>query len=1106
MKKNKPFGELFYRSLKKILLTMRIAVILMILGILQARANDAYSQKTRLSLNFSETELVKVLDKIEDESEFFFLYNEKLLDTERKVNVTANDQLISVILDDLFAGTDVKYAIIDRKIILAPDYLTSEPQQNRITGTVIDKDGAPIIGANVVVTGTTQGTITDIEGKYSIDVPPGSKSLTFSFIGMAPQEISIGTLTEINLTMAESAIGLEEVVVIGYGTQKKVNLTGSVASVTGESLAKVHVGQTSMALQGIVPGVTITQRSGQPGRDAGSIRIRGIGTLGDSNPFILMDGGVETDINNIDPNDIESISILKDAASSSIYGSRAANGVILITTKRAKTNTFGIDYNTYIGWQAPTDMPKMVNAIDHMELINEAYTNIGRSPLYSDEYINEYKTLGPSDRDKYPNTDWQKLTLTENGFTQSHYLGLNAGGEKVRVFGSFNYLDQGGIIANTNYKRYNFRLNTDMQLNKQFSTSFDLSFLNTILKEPSVVTGTVFAWMHRIPANQSGVLSNGKYGEGWNGNNPIAYAKDGGLNIENEISAILNFTLKYKPTNWLTARLNYAPKYNQPHNKVFYNIIQTYKGDLTPSFSLPAKNSLNESFSRDWYNNLNATITADKTFAHAHQVIILAGLQQEDFENSYITAYREVFLLPEYQMINSGNRLNEQTGGSGSHWALRSLFGRVNYNYKQKYLFEANVRYDGSSRFAAGNNYSVFPSFSAGWRISEEDFMRTLSNTITSLKIRASWGQLGNQNIGLYPYASFVNIGGSNYIYGDAITTGASLDEMANPQIKWETSEVSDFGIDLSLWSKLTITGDYYYRKTSDILLRLDVPTMIGLTAPYQNAGVVENKGWDLSIGYQDKIGLFTYDISANISDVRNKILDMKGVKRTGLTVNLEGESINSIYGYQAIGYFKDAEDVTTSATQFGTVAPGDIKYLDVNDDKVIDNLDQKIIGTTIPRYTYSLNLNLGCKGFDFSMFLQAVGQADGYLSGEGIQSFVIGGTISEEQKDRWTPTNTDAKFPRFAFNEINNEQNSSFWLKNAAYLRLKNIQLGYTLPSNLLKKVSIKNLRVYISGQNLYTFDKFLDGYDVEAPIIGVVDGYYPQLKVYRMGLNVKF
>ena len=1091
---------------KTILRTMKLTLLLVVLNIVNCLAT-VYSQK--VSLNLINVRFSEAISEISKQSKLDFAYSKEVVDLNRLVSISVTNTDLKNVLDQLLDGTQLLHIELNGKIYLGPKAIESVIQsallqQQKITGTVIDvTNNEPLVGVNVAIEGTTVGVVTDIDGKYSINNQQTGSTISFSYIGYLAEKVTLSGQSVVDIKLAPDVTKLDEVVVVGYGIQKKVNLTGSVATVSSSELAKKQVGQTSMALQGIVPGVTVTQRTGQPGRDGGSIRIRGIGTIGDSNPLVLMDG-VETSINNIDPNEIESMSVLKDAASASIYGSRAANGVILITTKRAKANTFGIDYNTYIGWQTPTDMPKMVNAIDHMELINEAYTNGGRTPLYSQDYINEYKTLGTTDRDKYPDTDWQKLTLTENGFTQNHYLGLNAGGEKVRVLGSFNYFDQDGIISNTNYKRYNIRLNSDIEINKKFSSSFDLSLRRTNLTEPSFGTGYIFHWMRRIPANQAGILSNGKYGEGWNGDHPLARAKDGGLNTEEALSAILNFTLRYKPTKWLTAQVNYAPKFNEPHNKVFNNIVQTYKADLTPSYAVPAKNSLNESFSRDWYNNLNATITADKTFADAHQFTFLTGFQQEDSENSYITAYREIFLLPEYQMMNSGNRLNEKTGGSGTHWSLRSLFGRFNYNYKQKYLFEANARYDGSSRFGSNNKYAFFPSLSAGWRISEEDFMKPFSNTVTNLKIRASWGQLGNQNIGLYPFAAFINIGGGNYLFGDAVTTGAALNDMANPSVKWETTELSDFGVDLSLWSKLTVTADCYYRKTSDILMQLDIPKMIGLNAPFQNAGVVENKGWEVSIGYHDKVGDLAYDISANISDVRNKVLDLKGVNKTTLLTNIEGYPMSSIYGYEAIGYFKDSVDVATSAKQFGKVAPGDIKYMDVNGDTVINNKDQKIIGSTIPRFTYSLNINLEYKGFDFSMFLQGVGKADGYLYGQGIMPFNMGGTVQEQHKNRWNPTNTNAAFPRFAFNEINNEQNSSFWLKDAAYLRVKNIQLGYSLPSGLLKKVSIKNLRLYVSGQNLFTFENFWDGYDVEAPIS---DGsWYPQLKVYSLGLNVKF
>ncbi|QEC52499.1 SusC/RagA family TonB-linked outer membrane protein [Anseongella ginsenosidimutans] len=977
--------------------------------------------------------------------------------------------------------------------------------QRTITGTVTDaQTGEGLPGVSVVLKGTNIGTATDVNGHYELDYSRTALEnvLVFTFLGYVSQEEQTGSRQTINVQLKKDITGLEEVVVIGYGTQRKVNLTGSVSTVSGEDLARRPVGQTTAALQGMVPGLTVTQRSGQPGKDGGNVRIRGIGTTGDSNPLVILDG-VESSLNNVDPNEIESITVLKDAASAAIYGARAANGVILITTKRASAKGFSVNYNTYGGWQTPTDMPDIVGALDHMEMMNEAYTNTGRAPLYSAEYIEEYKSQGPSNRDRYPNTDWQDLTLKDNAFMQSHYLAVNAGNEKIRVLGSLSYLDQEGIIPNTGFKRYNLRLNSDIKFSDKFTTALDVFLRRTDLEEPTVGTGYVFHWMRRIPANQAGILSNGLYGEGWNGDHPLARARDGGMRNQQILSAILNMNVKFKPVQWLTAEVNYAPKFNEPHTTAFSNIIQTYRWDFSPSYAIPGRNSLTEEFSRDWYNNLRASVTYDNLLADKHQVTVLAGFQREDQSSNFIRAYREVFQLPEYQEINSGNEENQQTAGSGSHWALQSFYGRINYNYKEKYLFEANGRYDGSSRFATGNKYAFFPSVSAGWRISQEPFMSGIGHVVTDLKLRASWGRLGNQNIGLYPFAAFVDIGNSNYVFGEQVTTGAALNDMANPTIRWEETEVSDIGLDLNLWSKFTLTADYYYRKTSGILLRLDIPTMIGLTAPFQNAGVVENRGWELSMNYRDRLGSFDYGVSFNLSDVRNKVLDLKGIRRTGRQVSWEGHPIDAFYGYQAIGFFQDAADVENSPEQFGNVAAGDLKYRDLNNDGVINTEDQAIIGSNIPRYTYSANIDLGYKGIDLSVFLQGVGKVDGFLYGQGIMPFFTGGTVQEQHKDRWTPENRDAAFPRFAFNENNNEQNSDFWMKSAAYLRLKNIQLGYTFPASLLKG-KVERLRIYVSGQNLFTVEDFWQGYDVEAP---ASDGaWYPQMKTYSLGLDVKF
>ncbi len=1109
----------FHRVL---LWTMRITATQLFIAFLFLGNTYAYNTKAQSLLSQKITivakglEVKKVLSQLENQVDVQFVFSSKIIQSKRRVTIEANNKPLDEVLDQILPPLGLEYELSGKIIILKrienQEIKLSELPRNSasfeertVTGKVLDETATGLPGVSVVLKGTQVGTTTNVNGEFDLSLTDAQEKgavLVFSFVGYQSKEIVVGNMTTISATLLVEDKLLNEVVVVGYGTQKKVNLTGSVSVVNSEDLVKRPVGQTTSALQGLVPGLTVTQRSGQPGKDGAGIRIRGVGTIGDSNPLVILDG-IESSLNNIDPNEIESISVLKDAASSAIYGSRAANGVILITTKRADKNGFSINYNTYAGWQKPTNLPSIVNGLDHMSLINEAYTNTGRSALYSDKQLQDYANNKASNPDQYPDTDWQKLTLKKSGFMQSHYVSMTGGNDRVKVLGSFSYLNQAGIIPNTNFQRYNLRVNTDVKLNDKLSTSMDIFLRRTDLTEPSYGTGYIFHWMRRIPANQGGILSTGQYGEGWNGDHPLARSRDGGVTQESTLGSIVNLNLTYKPYSWLKAQVIYAPKFNLPHDKTFRNIVQTYRFDGSPSYTVPSRNSLSESYARDWYNNVRALVTFDKTIAKDHQLTVLGGFQQEDQISSYISAYREVFLLPNYQEINSGNKENERTGGTQTDWALRSVFGRLNYNYKERYLLEANARYDGSSRFAQGNKYALFPSFSVGWRIVNEPFMKKLSNTVTDLKLRASWGKLGNQNIGLYPFAAFVGIGNSNYVFDGKVNTGASLNEMANPSIRWESTAVTNFGIDATLWSKFDFTFEYFIRRTTDILLRLDIPKTIGLTAPYQNAGIVENKGWDFTMSYRNNIDAFNYGLTVNLSDVKNTVVDMRGISRTGLQVNNEGYAIGSFYGYIADGFFQTKEEVDNHAKQFGNVAPGDIRYKDLNEDGIINNLDQTVIGDPIPRYNYSTNLSMSYKGIDFSLFLQGVGKVNGYLSGHGIIPFFEGSTMQEEQKDSWRPDNTNAKYPRLAFNETNNIQNSSYWLKNAAYLRVKNIQFGYTLPSSMLNK-SIKNLRIYVSGQNLFTFDKFWSGFDVEAPVGNA--GWYPQMKVYNVGLSVRF
>lgn len=972
--------------------------------------------------------------------------------------------------------------------------------QQRISGLVTDDKDQFLAGVNVQVKGTNTATFTNENGKFEIMASSGA-ILEIRFVGFVSQEIAVNNRTSFTIKLVEDLKSLEEVVVVGYGTQKRGNLTGAVSVIETSDLASRPFATTSSALQGIAPGVTVTNPSGAPGSQ-GTIRVRGIGTLNNSNPLVLIDG-VEGDMNSIDPNLIASINVLKDAASSAIYGSRAANGVILVTTKRAG-HGLKVNYHTYMGTQSPTDLPQKVNSIDHMEMINLAHTNSGASQLFSDAYIAEYKQNMSSNSDKYPNTDWQKEILRGSGFMHNHNISINAGSEKFRSLTSAGYFDQKGIIETSGFKRYTFRNNSDIELSKKLSFQADVQLTKGITTEPGPGLSSVFLQMNRIPAIQPGVYSNGLVGEGWNGENPIAFSGPlGGSQIEENLKLLGRFVLKYKPTEWLSGEVLAQPRFEELYNDNFNKAIQSYQQDGSPLFTRPERTTLANRSLRSQYNNFYGYLTATKDFIN-HNFKLLLGSSLETYKVKNFRAYRDGFTFPDYRVLDAGLQDNREATGNASEWALQSFFGRFNYDFKSKYLVEMNARYDGSSRFAEGHKYGFFPSFSAGWRISSEDFMEDIT-FVNNLLLRASWGKLGNQNIGTYPFASTLSLG--SYSLGGQIVPIAALNEMNNQQISWETSAMTNIGIDLMLINKVSIGFDWYNKITSDILLRLDIPGSIGLSAPYQNAGKVQNKGWDANITYKGGSRQFKYGLTFNISDVKNEVLDLRGVSQTGLLVSREGYPINSIYALKADGYFQSSEEISRHASQVGVLAPGDIKYVNQNpeEDNVINADDYKIIGSTIPRFTYGLNFNAEFKGFTFNTFLQGVGKADGYLYGRAIQPFFSGASAYEQHKDYWTPTNPGAAFPRLTWGDAgNNYQQSSFWMKDASYLRLKNVQIGYNIPSVFLEKIKVEGARLYINGQNLFTIDKFWDGFDVETPVGTGTN--YPMVKTYSVGIDIRF
>lgn len=998
-------------------------------------------------------------------------------------------------------------------LLLSPFLLFA--QQRSIEGVVNDDENTPLPGVNVLVKGTTTGTITDVDGNYKISVSENAEILVFSYVGYLPEEVSIGNQNTINVQLTPDIASLQEVVVVGYGTQKKVNLTGSVEQVEGATLAKQPVFQASQALTGTVPGVTVVQGSGQPGKDVGTIRIRGLGSLGDgskNDPLVLIDG-VQGDINGIDAGDIENISILKDAAAAAIYGSRAANGVILITTKRAKEGRITVGYKNYLGWQAVTDKPKFLGGLDFLR--NDGQT--------SQSVIDDYAANIGTDPDRYADTDWVNELFSESGFMQYHQVSASGGSERILMAASISYQDQDGNIPNFNFKRYNGRFNSDLKISDKLNVNFDLNFNQALTTEPAEGLENITRQAFRIPPIYFLRHSDGSWGDAWSGQNPIAFARDGGLNqVENNyFRGILK--INYSPIERLNLSVMYSPEYEDMFRKDFARTFETITDwSVKSTRTVPNRSSLDQRNIRSFTNNLNAIASYD-ILTGEHNLSVLAGYEMIKTNWQEFRAYRDQFVLEDYQVLNAGSEENDSNYGTATHNALVSLFGRLNYSYQNKYLFEANVRRDASSRFAPDNRESIFPSFSVGWRVAEEGFFEDVT-FFSDLKLRASWGQLGNQQIGSdFPYVSSIVLGQDNYVFGNAIFTGGTQNVLANPFIQWETTETTNFGLDAGmLENRLTVSAEYYVRKTNDILLQIPIPLNVGLDPATQNAANVENRGWDLTLGWQDDINDFTYSARFIASDFDNEVTNLAGVGPiiNGNSIIQVGHPINSIFGFETQSIFQTESEIDEAPGQFGSLQPGNLRYkdqltVDTNGDGVPDQADgvingddRVIIGNPFPQMSYSFDFGAQYKGFDLSIAFQGVGKRDVFMQGDAAWALFNAGKIQEWHiEESWTPENTTASFPIVSPTSAgsNDARASSTWIFDGGYLRLRNINFGYSLPKTMLENAFISYARVYFSGQNLLTWDNMPDGTDPLVPN-GTSGGYYPIVSSYTFGIEVKF
>lgn len=1065
------------------------------------------------------TTVKDVFDYIERNSEFIFVYYDFVIDTKRVVDVNVQNQPITSVLNELFKGTDVTYTINNRQVIIKKvssdnQRLPLQQQVNEIRGTVKDNTGEPIVGANILIKGSNSGVITDLDGRFSIKISSPKTVLVVSYIGFVPQEITVGNRSTVDIVLASSMESLDEVVVVGYGTQKKVNLTGSVLNVSSKDLVKRSASNTSVALQGLAPGVSVVTTSGRPGYDGAGIKIRGTGSLNSSsNPLILIDG-VEGYMNFLDMNTIESISVLKDAASASIYGSRASNGVILVTTKRAKEQPLKVTYNGYVGYNTPTDLPDPVNAIEYMEAINLANANAGANQTYSDDLINQYKTMGADNLNRYE-TNWREEIIKNMALTHNHSVSLTGGSKDISVFANAAYYYQDGNIVNNYYDRMTLRLNTDAKVTNWLKVGVNVNIrqsksVSPALDSPESIINKATTFVPIF----SGINNDGTWGYGQNGDNPIASAEVGGISTSRTPELALKGFATFNLFSGFDFTTSYSSSRLETKGDSFVKPYDTYEYGAFKTSYPPAGTSKYEGWSQEMSNEFNAQASYEKTIKRNY-FKVLAGVQTSEKSGRAFSATRTGFNFTGFEDLNNGDVSTASNAGSHWNWTMLSYYSRINYNFKDRYLLELNGRWDASSRFMADQRWGFFPSASLGWRASEEPFFESIKSVVNNLKFRGSYGTLGNQEVNsYYPFASSI-ASGYGYWFNEVLGTGTTQTQVANEKISWEKSTQFNVGVDFDLFnSKLTGTFDYYVRNINDMLQQFPIPLYVGLSSSWENAGSMRNNGWDLSLVWRDKVGEVDYNITGSLSDVKNTVTNLYGKEYIGTQITREGDALGSWYGYLSDGYFQTQSEIDNSPV-YGTrtnIKPGYIKYKDISGpdgtpDGVVNDFDRTILGNPSPRYEFSLNLGAEWKGFDVSVFFQGVGKKEIFYSGNGARPFYIGRTIMRNQLDNWTPENPNAEFPLLLIDGSGSNVNniiSDFWVKSGAYLRLKNVVVGYSLPKNMLKKMNIENVRFYVNAQNLLTLSDAYKGYDPEASVSG--GSFYPLMQTFTFGMDIRF
>lgn len=1168
MKYNLPGGIKDISSTSTCLRKMKLTIFLVILGIHMAFAHTVLSQGTALTVKLENMSIKTAIREIEKNSDYVFVFSDNIeTETERKVSLHTTGESIEKVLADLLSGTKLSYRILDKQIVIyrtgekkAPlEKSPSQPsvqQKKKISGTVTDTStGETLIGVSITVKGTANGTITDVDGSYTLEAEPG-QTLVFSYIGYRPQEITVGKQSVISIRMGEDVQNLNEVVVVGYGAQKKAHLTGAVASVNGDELTSRKSADVMSSLQGVLPGVAVLRSGGRPGAETSGIRVRGFSSTNTAEALILIDG-VEGNLTTLNPDDIESISVLKDAAASAIYGARAAAGVVLVTTKKGTAGQkVKVTYNGSFGFNTPTYMPERLPAWEEQDMINisrlntSINTSTGVATGTAEMDPERTSWIGNPNYNYRPNgarweffqsTNWMEEGLDDYGYTHNHSISVSGGSEKTRYYLSGGYYSNNGIIkygpdGNT---RTNLRLTLNTELSKYVSADVMVSYQGNTVEQnargSNSILGTLYTARGRQPVYNPEEDSNYEINP-YNADlqvNAIDIMKNGGIAKSNTEYFTGKLGLKLKNfVKGLTVDLNFSRRASFYNYKVNKRELKWPGKDGQGQRQTTGTNYATKTKYNANLDKLEALVNYEYKLA-AHTFHVLGGASYEQYKKDQMSATAYNMLSNDFYSFNfyeNSEAANSTLSDLVQPWKMGSLFGRIDYNYAERYLFEAVVRYDGSSRLAPGRRWDVFPSVSAGWRISEEKWFEPLRSYVSNLKLRGSWGELGNSSAlsSYFPYLGLISNKNNNTSSASTIKVLGNpaywQSVMVSEDLTWEILESTNIGVDLGMFDgRFNLGFDYYWKRNKNMMTDIEVGSIVGVDTPYQNSGELKTWGWELSLNWNHQIGNVSYQVGFNIDDPQNKLTRFEGanVVSEGTVDHLEGYPLNTIWGYKTDGYWSSRQEYLDykaanpgySSFSDNQVTAGDVKYLTqgkadhtvgVGEATPEDSGDLVCLGSANGRYLFGFNLSAQWKGFDISMDFQGVGKRKFLIDAASIAPLAVTYEMPWTiHRDYWREDNPDAFFPRIVSEGTFNYKPSDKWLQNGAYIRLKNVQVGYTIP---VPKKYIENLRVYIAGTDVWEHSKVLSVYDPEIDNKAKKSSYYPFFRTWTTGINLTF